>query len=125
MSKKKGSTATPIRVRSRSTRVVIVISLVLALLTAGATLAQWSGFFSLTQKQGRKKSGEVVPQSFSPSLPSKEYIYAGGRLIATEEPFSGSTAPSIVSLFPNSGDQGSNTTLTITGSNLAGATAVS
>ena len=43
---------------------MIVISLVLPLLTAGAALAKWSGIVSLSQKQSKKKGGEVGLQSF-------------------------------------------------------------
>lgn len=85
MSKKTGSTKTHIRVRARKSRHAFVISLVLALLTAGGALAQWSAVVWVGQKPTKNK-GIVTTQSFSPGSPSKEYIYAGGKLVATEEP---------------------------------------
>lgn len=56
-----------------------------------------------------------------PSSPTKEYIYAGGKLIATEEP-ANNPAPAISSLSPTSGSAG--TSVTVTGSNFTGASSV-
>lgn len=50
----------------------------------------------------------------SPGQPSKEYIYVGGRLIATEEPAS-SSAISITSISPIAGTINGGTSVTITG----------
>ncbi len=68
-------------------RLLLIISLVISLFVTGGALAQWSGLFSQTKQAGKKNLNvQVEPQSFNAGSPSKEYIYAGGRLIATEEP---------------------------------------
>ena len=69
----------------------LIIGLLLGLITASGALAQWTSIFSAGQEQNKKKDGEVVAESLAPASPSKEYVYAGSRLVATEEP--GSSAP--------------------------------
>jgi hypothetical protein len=44
-------------------------------------------------KADKTKKGELAAMSLDASSPSKEYIYAGGRLVATEEPTSTSLSP--------------------------------
>lgn len=68
----------------RKRNVAIVIAVVLSLF-ASWTLLAYSGGLDSVLKQ-KKKSGAVSIQSFNSNSPSKEYIYAGGRLVATEEP---------------------------------------
>jgi len=126
MSKRRIGNRSQLRVNRRGKRqAVIVVGLVLALLAASAALARWSGLFAAGQKSG-KTGVAVTTTSVVSSSPSKEYIYAGGRLIATEEPASGGGggAPTISQLNPISGAQNSSISLTITGTNLAGATSV-
>jgi hypothetical protein len=67
----------------------MAIGIVLALIVTSGALAQWGGFFSAGQKQNKIGGGEVVPASLLPGSPAKEFVYAGSRLIATEEPISG------------------------------------
>jgi hypothetical protein len=68
--------------RSRTKPLVIICSLV-ALALAMGVLAQWK-FLPGTLKP---LAPAPNPQgNFNANSPSKEYIYAGGRLIATEEP---------------------------------------
>ena len=71
--------------RSRS---IVAIALVLSVVGTGAILGQRVGPFS--QASRRKPAPQVdsgiTPASFDPASPSKEYVYAGGKLIATEEP---------------------------------------
>ena len=62
-------------------KIVIAAGLVFSLLIATAALAFWP-----TSQKRRQAGGEIVATSLSPASPSKEYIYAGGRLVATEEP---------------------------------------
>jgi len=92
MSKRTGSTKTRIRVSAGRSRQVIVVSLVLTMIAAAGAFAQWTGIGSLHRRQDTEKSGQVTTQSFAPGSPSKEYVYAGGRLVATEEP-AGTPAP--------------------------------
>ncbi|HLF26430.1 MAG TPA: fibronectin type III domain-containing protein [Anaerolineae bacterium] len=69
-------------------------------------------------------AAEAAPASFSPSAPTKEYIYAGGRLLAVEAPVGVSAAPVINSLSPTAALVGSTFTLTVNGVNLSNASAL-
>ena len=64
---------------SRWNRTVVVTTL--ALCVVGTILAQVS-----SRKKGKRTSGEVSTMSLSASSPSKEYIYAGSKLVSTLEP---------------------------------------
>lgn len=68
---------------SRKRKVTGVIALLLCLSLAGAIFAQWRAGRLLTGTYPSLAPTPTVPPQ---SSPSKEYIYAGGRLIATEEP---------------------------------------
>jgi hypothetical protein len=68
-------------------KLVISICLLLCLLLAGISVARWPLLPGM-----RGPVGPVPPGNFSANSPSKEYIYAGGRLIATEEPTGGSSS---------------------------------
>jgi hypothetical protein len=72
-------------VAPRGSRAVIVTLIVLSLF-AGWTLLAYSGALDPILRQKKKSGGAVSIQSFNSNSPSKEYIYAGGRLVATEEP---------------------------------------
>lgn len=72
-------------------------------------------------KPATDPNAAAEPQS-QPTL-AKEYVYAGGRLVATEETPAPS-GPSITSLNPSFAYLGNTISLTITGSNLAGASSV-
>lgn len=69
----------------RRSRAVIVTLIVLSLL-ASWTLLAYSGALDPLLTQKNKTSGTMSIQSFNSNSPSKEYIYAGARLVATEEP---------------------------------------
>ncbi|HYV03978.1 MAG TPA: hypothetical protein VFB82_05320, partial [Blastocatellia bacterium] len=73
----------------RKRNLVIVIAVVLSLF-ASWTLLAYSGALEPLLKQKKKADGAMSIQSFNSNSPSKEYIYAGGRLVATEEPTSSS-----------------------------------
>ncbi len=62
-------------------QIIAVASLVL-LVSGGAGLARWTGALKTAAGGG----AQVTPPSLAPGSPSKEYIYAGSRLVATEEP---------------------------------------
>lgn len=68
--------------------VVVVISLLLCLVFAGSILAQWRSTHMANRMNAMLAPTPIVP---GPGSPSKEYIYAGGRLLATEEPVGQST----------------------------------
>lgn len=85
MSKKKPSQPKRAGWLSRRGRHIVIASAVVLGLFASWTLAH-SGALDPLFKQKKKTSGTVSIQSFNSSSPSKEYIYAGGRLVATEEP---------------------------------------
>jgi len=74
-----------LRFWAANSKATAAIALSLTLLLAGATAANWGRPMSTTQGSKEKKSSEVTIESLAASAPSKEYIYAGGRLIATEE----------------------------------------
>jgi hypothetical protein len=87
----------------------------LSLFVTAVALANWGGSRATTQGSKGKKSGEMTIETFAASSPSKEYIYTGGRLIATEE-CSLSTSSSYRS-FPGSSTTGgiqSNNTVSVT-----------
>jgi Fibronectin type III domain len=72
----------------RKRKVVALVALVLCLSLAGGILARWRA------ARLRAALTPALTPSTAPGSPSKEYIYAGGRLIATEEPTQGiSPAP--------------------------------
>jgi hypothetical protein len=72
-------------VRHRIPPQATVIALILCLLTAGVTLARWGGANNPLIADNTPQP-TPTPGKFDPKNPSKEYIYAGGKLIATEEP---------------------------------------
>jgi hypothetical protein len=97
-------------------RMLILITTLIILMMTGGALAQWAGVFSGRQKT-TQKAGELAPTSFT--TPSKEYVYAGGKLIATEEP-QGSGPTCTYSLSPTSqnftaGSNSGSFTITVTG----------
>ncbi|MEK6287874.1 MAG: hypothetical protein AABO57_19315 [Acidobacteriota bacterium] len=65
-------------------QVIIPVAFVLSLIAALTMLAN-SGAFDSSLRQKGKKGGTVSIQSLNANNPSKEYVYAGGRLVATEE----------------------------------------
>jgi fibronectin type III domain protein len=96
MFKKKTKRFRPMKsVRWRKRNVAIVIAVVLSLF-AGWTLLAYSGALDPLFRHKGRNAAPVAVQSFNSNSPSKEYVYAGGRLVATEEPGSGGscTAPS-------------------------------
>lgn len=116
-SSKKAARRKSVDVPARHRRIRIALACIAILGVSAATLfaGARTGWFS-------RSVAPLAPQSgFSLS---KEYIYVGGRLLATEEPASVG-APLINSpLDPPEGTQGSNVQLTINGSNLLGASSV-
>jgi hypothetical protein len=69
--------------RKPGARIVIATAIVVSLFAAWAMLA-YSGALDRVFSQKAEKKGPVSLASFT--SPSKEYIYAGGRLVATEDP---------------------------------------
>ncbi|MEK6323899.1 MAG: fibronectin type III domain-containing protein [Acidobacteriota bacterium] len=68
----------------RRVQVVIAFGIVLSLFAAWTMLAN-SGAFDSALRQKEKKGQTVSTASLNSNSPSKEYTYAGGRLVATEE----------------------------------------
>jgi hypothetical protein len=73
-------------------KVVAVIALLLFLILGGGILAQWRAA-RLPTGTNALLLASPAPTVPPPNSPSKEYIYAGGRLLATEEPSGGGTTP--------------------------------
>ena len=94
MSRKKPSKPRLMSSRWRKRNVAIVSAVVLSLFASWTLLAYSGALDPLLRHRGRNASPAAV-QSFNSNSPSKEYIYAGGRLVATEEPTStsGCTPP--------------------------------
>jgi hypothetical protein len=69
------------RTRQSKRRLVIVVCALLMLSLSLGLMAQWKMLPGMS-----KPPVQPQPGSFNANSPSKEYIYAGGRLIATEEP---------------------------------------
>lgn len=95
-------------------RILITVVLVLGLLGTGGVFARWAGVAS----PGQDQSKNIAPAGFTPGSPSKEYIYAGGRLIATEEPVGGACSYVIAPTSQNfsaSGGPGTNISVTAPG----------
>ena len=88
MSKRKARQQKLSGVAPRTSQIAIAVAVVLSLFAAW-TMFAYSGAFNSVFGQKRKKGGTVSTASFNSNSPSKEYIYAGGRLVATEEPGSG------------------------------------
>jgi hypothetical protein len=87
MSKKASGRKQSPAMRRRRASAFAAVCLLLPLISA-AVAAALSG--AGTPSQGLSTSPAAAPLqtqgSFSPSSPAKEYVYAGGRLVATEEP---------------------------------------
>jgi hypothetical protein len=62
-------------------RMMVTFSLLLSLMVGGSALAQWSGLWSAPQ-QSVKPAGGGGPTYHL----AKEFVYANGKLVATEEP---------------------------------------
>jgi hypothetical protein len=77
------------RRKSLRRRKTVVIGLILCLGLTGLILARWRSFRPTSSPHPVPSAAET---SQTPGL-SKEYIYAGGRLIATEEPIAESGPP--------------------------------
>lgn len=83
--RKKGS----VKPKKKSRReLVIIVCLLLSLTSAVGSMAWWRSLPGMT-----KPAMVTPPGNFNANSPSKEYIYAGGRLIATEEPAGSNNAP--------------------------------
>jgi hypothetical protein len=86
MSKRKTSRDKQVDIGGRRRpAIVIAVAVVLSMFAASALLGYSGAFGSAFRQKGRKR-GTVSTASFNSNSPSKEYIYAGGRLVATEEP---------------------------------------
>lgn len=85
----------------RRPQVVIAITVLVSVMTAWAMLGYSSGLETGSGRQAANAQSSS-PASFGANSPSKEYIYAGARLIATEEPAGvcSVTLPSASASFP-------------------------
>jgi hypothetical protein len=83
---------------------VLIASALLLLSLAVTILAQWRATRLTASSNAMLSSAPVTAPSLAPGNPSKEYIYAGGKLVATEEPaVASNTAPSVQLTAPTSG----------------------
>jgi hypothetical protein len=99
--------------RSRG-RMFITATILIGFIMAGGALAHWPSLWSVAQNGGLKVV-DLAPTSFS--TPSKEYIYAGDKLVATEEPAGSSCSYSISppsQSFPGNGSISGSAIVTVT-----------
>jgi hypothetical protein len=90
------------RLKSRSRRkAVIIIGLILCLGLTSVILAQWRATHVAGMTTAMLASAAPLPQANQTPTLSKEYIYAGGKLIATEEPTATSTPTPTVTPTPS------------------------
>lgn len=87
-SKRKGKSPAQAVKRSRQRKRVMVIAVILVLSFTGLILAQWRSL----RPSFLSPVPAPAPQSTGTPQLSKEYIYAGGKLIATEEPSNSGSA---------------------------------
>jgi hypothetical protein len=66
-------------------RMLILTAILTAMLITGGVLAQWTSVFSVPQTNS-SKAGQLSPASFNANVPARELVYAGGKLVATDEP---------------------------------------
>lgn len=83
--------ATPKDARHGTTGKAILLMVALCLSASGLTLAGlgriWVRYTAAPYAVSPPAPpAPPLPDNFSPTTPSKEYVYAGGRLVATEEP---------------------------------------
>lgn len=76
----------PPRRRLNSRKLIAIIGIMLLLSLSGSMLAMWRAARVDTKANTPPASSPVSAPSPSPLGLSKEYIYAGGKLVATEEP---------------------------------------
>jgi hypothetical protein len=96
--------------KPRKRKALIALCLFLTLIIAVGIMAM------RRSSTGSPKPSPAAPVSLSPNSPSKEYIYAGGRLIATEEPGGISTSVTAPSGLTATGTSSPQITLTWTAS---------
>ena len=95
MPKRKAKRPNPSNARQRPGARIVVAAFLIGSLFVGWTMLAYSGALDSFFPQKGDKAGSVSITSFNSNSPSKEYVYAGGRLIATEEPAgAGCSAPS-------------------------------
>jgi hypothetical protein len=103
MAKKKTPSPQKFLAKQHSRRTKLISAGVLALiftLALGAVVGPFSNTLGAKKFRSLFASAPAPPSPPPPNL-SKEYIYAGGRLIATEEPASGSGLPAPANLVAN------------------------
>jgi spore coat protein A, manganese oxidase len=62
------------------------IILIVMILTAGGALAQWTGLVSVGAKRLPESASPTPPPGLDPASPVMEYVFANGRMIASEAP---------------------------------------
>ncbi|HJQ71399.1 MAG TPA: PA14 domain-containing protein [Blastocatellia bacterium] len=108
----------------RHRKIVLAVGLLLIFSATGVAVAHWAGIWHAEQQGGEKQNAGVMPMAFTPSSPAKEFVYAGGRIVATEEPAASGSTPFINSVAPQSANQNSSISISISGSNLSGASSI-
>ena len=66
------------RFRAFTPKVFVSVSLLLSLVLTAVAVANWGGSNATTQGDKKKTGGEMSLQNLT-VVPSKEYVYVGGR----------------------------------------------
>lgn len=62
----------------------VITVLLIGLVVAGVAWAHRYDHFSITKKSD-PQAKEIAPSALTPTAPSKDYVYVGGKLTAIEE----------------------------------------
>jgi len=74
------------KVRLRQSRVLIAVVVVVMSLAGVWMVLAYSGALNSASSEKESRKQTVSTASFNSNSPSREYIYAGGKLVATEKP---------------------------------------
>jgi Bacterial Ig domain len=88
---------------SRQRQVVATVGVILLLALVGGILANWRAATDATTTAAALTPSPASSPSLAPNSPAKEYIYAGGKLVAIEEPSPSSLAPVVQLTAPANG----------------------
>ncbi len=101
MAKRKSSKSKQADQPHRMRRWIAVVAALSCVLIAAGALAEWRQMRFMPMMNAAVEPA-ATPNSLAANNPVKEYIYAGGRLLATEEP----APPAVSPVYPTLGGQG-------------------
>ena len=102
--------------KKRRFKVIVVLSLAIALAASTMLLTGARALISRATSNTSNSAQQVSPASLAASDPAKEYVYVGGRLVATEEPQAASCTISISPTSQSFTSSGGSSTANVTAS---------